>query len=561
MAAMPAMEFQSEPINQLESYVKKVKDHAHFLEDKLTLLKTAVAQEKPEDLSNVLSQESLDNARKFQGLKPATCPPGSDRLEDLKSEAERGQERCEQTAAAAKDTLADLGTKAKEIDAAALALTMENHRSSELAKMEDVAGKVAEVSGDYHQVRSVDEVLEAEGISTSLSKTSKMEKYEKVKSQRETEYLDTLVKVFGGPVALPMNFDQIIAVQDETQAELSQIGEKAEQGRVEVQNIHENLATHLDSVQKQLVTCRKLRRNSLEKVQTICAKAEEDLDAWRKVSIELVDEVSLVEELCMRQTNLSWAEHSVTDKIGEAARVSPATDAALAACSMKATERTEEIAKATKETATGLKEKAMKPLTLALEVAEANVHGLSRAVDQREKQILTTKKELETSEDDLKQKMEDFNRGACSQIQIAEAKSEVTGREKSLKQQEEELRKVQDKKNKAQHRSDSCFTSLSSVGCPANKTEISQHGKEQAETAGTFDIFLPQVSLETPTPPGPESTALMQMPFVKELVAKIVKEEVSKEVKIQRCSLRNLFWLGGDGARKGGRCQFISSCP
>ena len=37
----------------------------------------------------------------------------------------------------------------------------------------------------------------------------------------------------------------------------------------------------------------------------------------------------------MRQTNLSREEHSVTDKIEEAARVSPATDAALAACSEK----------------------------------------------------------------------------------------------------------------------------------------------------------------------------------------------------------------------------------
>lgn len=45
------------------------------------------------------------------------------------------------------------------------------------------------------------------------------------------------------------------------------------------------------------------------------------------------------------------------------------------------------------ETGTSLKEKAMKPLTLALEVAEASVHGLSRAVDQREKQVRTTKKE------------------------------------------------------------------------------------------------------------------------------------------------------------------------
>lgn len=37
----------------------------------------------------------------------------------------------------------------------------------------------------------------------------------------------------------------------------------------------------------------------------------------------------------MRQTSLSREEHSATDKIGEAARVSPATDAALAACSEK----------------------------------------------------------------------------------------------------------------------------------------------------------------------------------------------------------------------------------
>lgn len=247
MAAMAAMESHSESINQLESHLKKVKDHVHFLEEKLTLLKTAVGQERPEDVAKVLSQESLDTARKFQtDLTPATCPPGSDRLEDLKSEAESGQEECEQKTAAAKVVLADLGAKGKKIDAAGLALTMENHRSSELAKMEDRTGKVAEVSGDRHQVRSVDEVLEAEGISTS-SKTSKMEKYEEVKSKREKDYLDTLQEVFDGPFALPMNFDRIIDVQDETQAELSQIGGKAAQGRVEVENIHENLATHLDA--------------------------------------------------------------------------------------------------------------------------------------------------------------------------------------------------------------------------------------------------------------------------------------------------------------------------
>jgi hypothetical protein len=37
----------------------------------------------------------------------------------------------------------------------------------------------------------------------------------------------------------------------------------------------------------------------------------------------------------MRQTSLSCEEQSATDKIGEAARVSPAADAALAACSEK----------------------------------------------------------------------------------------------------------------------------------------------------------------------------------------------------------------------------------
>ena len=50
-----------------------------------------------------------------------------------------------------------------------------------------------------------------------------------------------------------MNFDNIIDVQDETQAELSQIGGKAAQGRVEVENIHENLATHLDAWLQQSV--------------------------------------------------------------------------------------------------------------------------------------------------------------------------------------------------------------------------------------------------------------------------------------------------------------------
>ena len=41
------------------------------------------------------------------------------------------------------------------------------------------------------------------------------------------------------------------------------------------------------------------------------------------------------QELMLRQTKLSQEEHSVTDKIEEAARVSPATDAALASCSEK----------------------------------------------------------------------------------------------------------------------------------------------------------------------------------------------------------------------------------
>ena len=59
----------------------------------------------------------------------------------------------------------------------------------------------------------------------------------------------------------------------------------------------------------------------------------------------LVSIVSLVkpgQELFLRQTKLSQEEHSVTDKIGEAARVSPATDAALASCSEKVRVRTME---------------------------------------------------------------------------------------------------------------------------------------------------------------------------------------------------------------------------
>ena len=247
------MAASSSSINQLKSHLKQAKDHVHFLEGKLTLLMTAIDAELPEDVANVLSQDSLDIARRFQSLTPATCPAGPDRLENLKREAEIEEEQAGQKAAAAIAAVVDWGVKTEHIDGAALALTMENHRSSELARMEDVTGKVAEVSGDRHQVRSVEEVLEAEGISTSLSKTSKMEKYEEVKSKREKAWSDTLLKVFDGPSALPMDFDSITAVRDETQAELSQIRGKAEQRRVEVRNIQNNLATHRDAWQQQSV--------------------------------------------------------------------------------------------------------------------------------------------------------------------------------------------------------------------------------------------------------------------------------------------------------------------
>ena len=240
-------------MERLESHLKQAKDHVQFLEDKLTLLKTAIDEERPEDVANVLSQDSLDAARRFQSLTPATCPAGPDRLEDLKSEAAIEEEQARQKAAAAIAAVADWGVKTQNIDGAALALTMHSHRSSELTEMERVTGMVAETSGDAHNVKSIEQVLDAEGISTSLSKTSKMEKYEEVKSKRETALSDTLQKVFDGPSALPMDFDSITAVRDETQAELSQIRGKAEQGRVEVRNIQNNLATHRDAWQQQSV--------------------------------------------------------------------------------------------------------------------------------------------------------------------------------------------------------------------------------------------------------------------------------------------------------------------
>ena len=172
-------------------------------------------------------------------------------------EAESGQEQCEQKAAAAKETLKILDTKAKKLDAAGLASTKENHLSSKLEDLKKVTEKTAEVRGHAHQIKGMDEVLEAAGVSSSLSIASKKEEYQNETELRIKKYFEALNEVSLELIlqnGLPMELDEIVAILDECGA-VQQIGEAAGQGRKEVQRVNDHLKKHLDArLQQALIT-------------------------------------------------------------------------------------------------------------------------------------------------------------------------------------------------------------------------------------------------------------------------------------------------------------------
>ena len=240
---------EPESIKKAEGVLEKVTAVQKDLVNTLHQISTAVDQNKIVDLASMHSQAPSGDACQIQDLEPAMCPPGSDRLEDLKSEAESGQEQCAQKATAAKETLKILDTKAKKINAAGLALRKEKRLSSQLDELKEVTKRTAEVFGDADQVKGMDEVLEAAGVSGPLSKASKEEEYEKLSKLLAKEYFQKLNEVSLELIlrnGLPMELDKIVAILDECDA-VHKIGEAAGQGRKEVQEINDGLKKHLDA--------------------------------------------------------------------------------------------------------------------------------------------------------------------------------------------------------------------------------------------------------------------------------------------------------------------------
>ena len=248
---------ESESIKKVEGVLEKVSAVQNNLVNTLHQISTAVDQNKLVDLASLHSQAPPGDACQIQDLEPATCPTGSDRLEDLKLQAKSGQEQCEQKAAAAKVTLKILDTNAKKDDAAALASAKENHLSSQLDELKEVTKRTAAVFGDADQVKAMDEVLEAAGVSGPLSKASKEEEYEKLSKLLAKEYFQKLNEVSLELIlrnGLPMELDKIVAIRDECDA-VRKIGEAAGQGRKEVQEINDGLKKHLDArLQQALLT-------------------------------------------------------------------------------------------------------------------------------------------------------------------------------------------------------------------------------------------------------------------------------------------------------------------
>ena len=246
---MVEFEVESESLKKAQLVFEKVTAVQEGLVNTLDQISTAVDQNKLLDLASLHSQAPSGDACQIQDLEPAACPPGSDRLEELKLEAESGQEQCEQKATAAKETLKILDTDARNSSAAALVLTKENHLSSQLEELKKVTEETAEVFGDAHQVKGMDEVLEAAGVSSFLSKASKEEEYEKLSKLRTKKYFEALNEVSRELIlqnGLPMELDKIVAILDECDA-VHQIGEAAGQGRKEVQRVNDHLKKHLDA--------------------------------------------------------------------------------------------------------------------------------------------------------------------------------------------------------------------------------------------------------------------------------------------------------------------------
>ena len=114
---------------------------------------------------------------------------------------------------------------------------MENHLSSQLAELKEVTDKTAEVAGDPHQLKGVDEVLRAASISRSSCRAARVEEYDKLTKQLVTKYFQTWLGVSGALIlpkwtAHESQQDHCYCILDEFHV-VHQVGEKAEQGRKE----------------------------------------------------------------------------------------------------------------------------------------------------------------------------------------------------------------------------------------------------------------------------------------------------------------------------------------
>ena len=240
---------ESESIRKGQLALQEVTAVQEGFANTLSQITTAVDQNKLVDLASLHSQAASGDACQIEDLEPATCPTGSDHIEDWERKGKSGEEECEQKATAAKVVLADLDRKARKIDATGLALKMENRLSSLLEELKKVTEKTAAVFGDARQVKGMDEVLEAAGVSSSLSKASKEEEYEKLSKLLGKEYFEALNEVSHELIlqnGLPMELDKIVAILDECDA-VHQIGEAAGHWRKEVQKVNGDLKKHLDS--------------------------------------------------------------------------------------------------------------------------------------------------------------------------------------------------------------------------------------------------------------------------------------------------------------------------
>jgi len=524
---MVESEVESESLKKAQLVLEKVTAVQEGLVKTLDRISTAVDQNKLVDLASLHSQAPSGDACQIQDLEPAACPPGSDRLEELKLEAESGQEQCEQKAAAAKETLKILDTKAKKLDAAGLASTKENHLSSKLEGLKKVTEKTAEVRGHAHQIKGMDEVLEAAGVSSSLPIASKKEEYQNETELRIKKYFEALNEVSLELIlqnGLPMELDKIVAILDECGA-VQQIGEAAGQGRKEVQRVNDHLKKHLESVQEQRKICKKRRKASEENEKSCLAKVEKAIEILKGELGKYKDAVITNEAQIAVQTKLQIDEQAILDEINRAKDISPAADAALASCAKKAVELEQEIDTATKETAAGMNETAQLPSTLAMEGTQVALNILLRAEDQKKKQIQVTEKELAKCECDLKK----LEQGTGPRNHLAQKKSEVNEKNMALQEQRMELGQVQDKKGKAEQQLES-LTGLENMKYVFNKTEISRSTEEKVKkNAGDFEMF--QEDAPEALPAVPQESYALSIQHAQ--IDKMIKEEIAKQLAIQ----------------------------